>query len=154
MYCAECGCLVEHGVRIVPCEKAECCCLAVRVQARTVEQIADQLRSAFAHKDLDALGTMLADDARWGDDDHPNRCRSRSDVIGTFRRMLGEGVDGSVTETVIRPKGVALKLHVQWPNPGEGRGVNFWQSYIVTDGLIAEIQRHDDRRSAVAAVAD
>jgi hypothetical protein len=153
MYCADCGCLVEGGVRVVPCNTAECCCLDLPLHVRTVEQIADQLRSAFAIKDLDGLGLLLAADARWGDDDHPNKCRSRSDVIGTFDRLLGEGVDGTVTESVTRPKDVAVELHVQWPNPGEGRGVNFWQSYIVTNRLVTEIQRHDDRRSAIAAVS-
>lgn len=110
------------------------------------------LTSAFAAKDMDALGRLLADDARWGDDDHPNRCRSRSDVLATFIRFLGEGVDGTVTETIVGPGGVAVLLHVQWPDPGPGRGVNFYQAYMVQGGLVTEIQRHDDRKSAVEAV--
>lgn len=117
-----------------------------------MDQVAAHLESAFANKDLDALGRLLAPDARWGDDDHPNKCRSRSDVVATFDRLLGEGVDGTVTEAVIGPNGVAVLLHVEWPNPGEGRGVNFYQSYIVSDGVVTEIQRHDDRRSAVTAL--
>jgi hypothetical protein len=153
MYCAECGCLVERGVRVVPCGTAACCCLSLPVQRRTVEQVGVRLEAAFASRDLDALGRLLAVDARWGDDDHPNKCRSRSDVVGTFERLLGQGVEGSVTESRTGPKGVAVKLHVQWPNSDDGRGVNFWQSYIVSDGVVTEIQRHDDRRSAVAAVS-
>jgi hypothetical protein len=43
------------------------------------------------------------------------------------------------------------RVGVEWPNPGEGRGVNFRQAYIVANGLVTEIQHHDDRRSAVAA---
>jgi SnoaL-like domain len=82
---------------------------------------------------------VLAPDARWGDDDPPNRCRSRADVIATFEQLLGEGVEGTVTETVIGPNGVAVLLHVEWPNPGEGRGVDFYQSYIVADGVVTEI---------------
>jgi hypothetical protein len=118
-----------------------------------LEEIAHQLTRAFATKDLDAFGRLLADDARWGDDDHPRRCRSRADVISTFDRLLGEGVDGEVTETILGPCGVALRLHVQWPDPVDDRGVNFYQCYLVHDGLITEIQRHDDRHSAVAAVS-
>ncbi len=121
--------------------------------APTLDEIAEQLRSAFATKDLDAFGQLLAEDARWGDDNHPNRCRGRSDVIATFDRLLGEGVDGDVIETIIGPKGIAVRLHVHWPNPGEGRGINFYQAYLVSAGLVTEIQRHDDRKSAVAAVA-
>ena len=153
MYCAGCECLVERGVRVVPCNSANCCCLDLTVQQRTVEQVGSSLQAAFGNRDLGALGRLLAADARWGDDDHPHKCRSRSDVVGTFERLLSDGVEGSVAESVTGPNGVAVKLHVQWPNPGEGRGVNFWQSYIVADGVVTEIQRHDDRRSAVAAVS-
>jgi hypothetical protein len=28
--------------------------------------------------------------------------------------------------------------------------VNFYRSYIVANGLVTEIQRHDDRRSAIS----
>jgi predicted nucleic acid-binding Zn-ribbon protein len=153
IYCTDCGCLVERGVRVVPCGTAGCCCLDLPIRLRTPDQIADQLRAAFAHKDLDALGRLLAHDARWGDDDQPNKCRSRSDVVSTFDRLLGEGVDGEVTDTIVGPNGVAVLLRVEWPNPGEGRGVNFYQAYVVHDGVITEIQRHDDRRSAAAAVS-
>jgi hypothetical protein len=154
IYCADCGCVIERGVRVAPCNAAGCCCLDLLIQLRTLDQIADQLRSAFATKDLETLGRLLADDARWGDDDHPNKCRSRSDVIATFDRLLGEGVHGEVTETLVGPNGVAVALHVQWPNPGDGRGINFYQAYLVRDGLVTEIQRHDDRRSALAALSD
>jgi hypothetical protein len=118
-----------------------------------MNQLAEQLQTAFTTKNLELLARLLHPDARWGDDHHPNRCRSRAEVIATFDRLLGEGVDGTVTDTVIGPNGVAVLLHVEWPNPGEGRGVNFFQSYIVSDGLVTEIQRHDDRRSAVAAIS-
>jgi hypothetical protein len=60
-----------------------------------MDRVAAQIQSAFATKDLDALGRLLAPDARWGDDDHPN---------------------------------------------------------IVSDGVVTEIHRDDDRRSAVAAL--
>jgi hypothetical protein len=152
---AECGCVVAGGERIVPCESgAECRCSDLPVRTRMPDDIAELLTSAFATRDIDLLGGMLADDARWGDDDHPNKCRSRADVVATFARLLVEGVEGSIQESVTDHGGVAVRLHVRWPNPGdEGRGVNFWQAYLVRDGLITEIQRHDDRRSAVRAIA-
>jgi SnoaL-like domain len=120
----------------------------------TLDLIADQIRSAFADRNLDALGRLLADDVRWGDDDSPNKCRSRSDVIATFDRLLGEGVEGEVTETIIGPNGIAVLLHVRWPNPGEGRGINFYQAYLVRGGFVTEIERHDDRRAAIAAISN
>jgi hypothetical protein len=36
---------------------------------------------------------------------------------------------------------------------GEGRSMDLHHSYIVRDGVVTEIQRHDDRKSAVAAVS-
>jgi hypothetical protein len=140
-------------VRVAPCTADGCCCLELPVRARTPQDVAAHLQSAFATKDLRELGLLLAADARWGDDDHPDKCRSRGDVIGTFGRLLGEGVDGEVTECVVGEKGVAVRLHVQWPEPGDGRGVDFFQSYVVEGGLVSEIQRHDDRKSAIAAVS-
>jgi hypothetical protein len=119
----------------------------------TLDQIAEQLGSAFATKNLDAFAELLAEDVRWGDDDNPNRCRSRSDAVATFSRLLGEGVDGEVTETIIGANGIAICLHVRWPDPGEGRSVNLYQDYLVHDGIVTEIQRHNDRRSALAALA-
>jgi SnoaL-like domain len=120
---------------------------------RTLDEIADQLSSAFATKNLDALGRLLADDARWGDEGHPNRCRTRSDVVATFERLLGEGVDAEVTETMIGPRGIAVRLQVHWPDPVDGRGINFYQAYLVSHGLVTEIQRHDNRKSAIAALS-
>ena len=154
IYCADCGCLVERGSRIAPCGTDACCCLDLPIKLRTPEQIADQLREAFETKDLGTLGRLVAADARWGDDDNPNRCRSRTDVVATFDRLLGEGVDGSIAERVVGPNGVAVLLHVEWPEPGEGRDISMFQSWIVRNGVVAEIQRHDDRRSAVAAISN
>jgi hypothetical protein len=50
--------------------------------------------------------------------------------------------------------GVAVRLHVQWPNPGdEERRLDFWHAHLVSDGVITEIQRQDDRRSVVSAIS-
>jgi hypothetical protein len=46
LYCAECGCLVEDGVRVVPCGTASCCSLSLPVQHRTVEQRGVRLQAA------------------------------------------------------------------------------------------------------------
>jgi hypothetical protein len=119
----------------------------------SLDELAASLGAAFAAKDLELLGALLADEARWGDDDNPNQCRTRDDVVATFGRLLADGVEGTVTETHVGSGGVALHLHVDWPEPGDGRRAELWQSYVVVDGLIVEIQGHDDRRSAIRSVA-
>jgi hypothetical protein len=129
MICAECGCLVENGVRVVPCETEDCCCVDLPVRTRTPDDMATLLNQAFETRDLDLLGRLLADDARWGDDGAINKCRSRADVVGTFARLLGEGVEGSVAQTETGQRGVAVQLQVRWPNPGDaGRGEDFWHA--------------------------
>jgi SnoaL-like domain len=149
----DCGCLVSQGVRTASCNTPHCCCAELPLQLRTPDEIADQLGAAFASRDLSALGRLLAADARWGDDDHPNKCRTRAEVLSTFERLLGEGTEGEVTETVIGPRGVAVRLRVRWQNPGDGRVVDFYQAYLVREGYVTDIQRHDNRRSTIAAIA-
>lgn len=135
------------------CNTGECCCLDLPTRLRTPQQIAGRLRSAFATGDLVDFGRLLASDARWGDDDNPNRCRSRADVVATFERLLREGVDGQVAEAMTGTRGVAIRLHVDWPSPGAGREIDLYQAYLVADGLVTEIRRYDDRESAVAAIS-
>jgi ketosteroid isomerase-like protein len=122
--------------------------------ASTPDVIAQQIQVAFATKNLDAFGDLLADDARWGDDTHPRRCRSRADVIATFSRVMTEGVDGEVAEVVVGRNAVMCRVEVRWPQPGDNRsGVDFWHVYLINDGKISEIRRYDDRDSALEALA-
>jgi hypothetical protein len=118
-----------------------------------MDRIADELEAAFATGDLARLGPLLAEDARWGDDDASTVCRGRADVVETFARLLADGVTAEVTERVVGAHGVAIRLHVHWPDAAAGRGINFFQAYVVRDGLVTEIQRHDDRAAALAAIA-
>lgn len=73
-------------------------------------------------------------------------------MLATFDRLLREGVRGEVTDTVVGRNGVAVRLHVRWPERGDDRGASFYHSCIVTNGLVSEIQRHDDRGAAVEAI--
>jgi len=117
--------------------------------------IAEQIVSAFTTRDLTAFGALLADDARWGDDDTPNRCRSRREVVATFDRLLREGVGGEVVETRTGPRGVMCRLRVDWPSTTDDpRHETLYHVYLVRDGRITEIRRYDDPTSAVEALAD
>lgn len=108
-----------------------------------------RLRRAFADQDLVALGALLTDDVRWGDDDHPRKCRSRNDVVATFSRLLGEGVGGEITSLEEGPDAVLCELRVTWPNEADRRrGQRIFHVYQLKDGRICEIRRFDDRRSA------
>ena len=47
-------------------------------------------------------------------------------------------------------------VEVQWPDPENAPldRFTFYQVYAVTDGLITEIQGHDDESSALAAISN
>jgi len=137
LYCADCGCLVERGIRVTPCGTSDCCCLHLPVRG-SIDAIAAEIQAAFASKDLARFGVLLADDARWG-----------NDVIATFERLLGEGVEGAVIDTTTGPGGVMCQLRVDWPDPTDrSRGGVLYHAYLVRDGRITEIRRYDDRASA------
>jgi ketosteroid isomerase-like protein len=117
------------------------------------EALADRIRAAYQGADLQAFGALLAEDARWGDDDHPNRCRGRADVLRTFGSLLSSGVTAEVLDTRSGPDGVLCRLHVNWTDPADRhRGVDFVHVFLIRDGQIAEIRRYDDEASAAAAI--
>lgn len=116
--------------------------------------VAAQLRAAYEQRDLAVLRPLLADDVRWGSDDHPNRCRRPEDVLRTFTRGLNAGATADVIDVGTGPAGVAVRLRVHWPDVQDrARGEEFFHVFLLRDGLIAEIRRYDDRESAQAALA-
>ncbi len=116
--------------------------------------MAAQLRGAFESQDLTKLGALLAEDARWGDDDAPNKCRSRTEVVATFQRLIGEGVAGEVADLRTGPAGILCHLRIHWPDPASRPGSDeVFHLYRVHGGQIIEIQPYDDREAAETALS-
>lgn len=121
--------------------------------------LVERLRRAIEQRDVGAFGALLADDARWGDDDEPNRCRSRADVVETLVRGVTAGGSAEIEDLVAGDRAVPCALRVRWPDgegralgvPGEPGGRRLFHVYRVEDGLIAQILAFEDRRSAAAA---
>lgn len=125
----------------------------------------ERLRRAIEQRDVGAFGALLADDARWGDDDQPTRCRSRADVVETLVRGVAAGGSAEIEELVAGDRAVLCALRVRWLDrdgrvvgvpgepgqPGEPSGRRLFHVYRLEDGLIAEILAFEDRRSAAAA---
>jgi hypothetical protein len=150
--CPACGCLREGGLRLAVCGDPACCCRKINARAN-LERMAAEVSAAFQARDLGAFGALLADDARWGDDSASTRCRSRSEVIDTFRRQLSAGVEGQVSALEVGPAGILCRLAFTSSGGGAGarRGTVF-HLYRVRGEKIAEIVPFADRGPAVAAL--
>ena len=155
MYCADCGCLVERGVRVIPCGTDACCCLELPLTPQ--EQLAHKLRTAFNARDIDTLRSLLAQRAIWGEDpDGESFCHDRNDIIRHVKQLLDQGIQATIVATTPGPRGIAVQLHVEWPDPEDQRPElqTVHQAYLVSDGLVTEIHGHDDQDSALAAISD
>jgi hypothetical protein len=117
--------------------------------------VAARIRTSFNAADMESFRSLLAEDARWGDDpDHPRTCHNRNDIIATYQQLVDEGVHGHVVEATTGARGVACLLEVEWPDgQDQERGPTFYQVFLVTDGLISRIEGHDERNSALAAIS-
>ena len=113
------------------------------------ERVAAGLRSAYETADLDALGELLHPQVRWGgDEDTPDTCHNRSDVLAWYRRSYESGMRATVTEVLTRPEAVFLALRVSGRAPGDATVVH--QVFRLTDGLVADIRGYPERDLALA----
>ncbi len=111
--------------------------------------MAAALRAAFDSRDLTSFGALLADGARWGEDDAPNRCRSRAEVAATFQRLIDDGVEGQVADMQTGPAGILCHLRIHWPGRASRSGPEeVFHLYRVRDGRIVEIRPYADREAA------
>ncbi len=155
IYCADCGCLVDRGIRLIPCDTPDCCCVDLNV-AEAMTVMAARVRIALNARDMTALRALFAEDARWGDGgpDDARTCHNRNEIIENYERLLDQGVRGTVTETHIGPGGVACLIEIEWPDDAaDRRGPSVFQVFLVTDGLITRVQGHDDRDRALTAIS-
>ena len=153
--CADCGCIVNRGVRLIPCDEAECCCTEL-LTVVPMETMAARIRIALNARDMTAFRSVIAEGAQWGEGgpEDERTCHNRNEIIATYKLLLAEGVRGTVTETTAGPGGVACTMEIEWPAGGQNqRGPTIYQAFFVTNGLVTRIQGHDDRDRAVAAIS-
>jgi len=115
-------------------------------------RLAERVRAAITARDLDEFARLLSDDVRWGNDEHPRRCRSRSDVLATFRQLMKAGAEGDITELVAGTNGLLCGLLVRLPGPGDHSiERTIFHVYLASDQHIVEIQPYEDRGAAARA---
>jgi hypothetical protein len=124
--------------------------------AEPMQALAARTRRSFNAHDIDTMRSLMADDATWGEDpDGDSFCHDRDAIISNLERLLAEGIHAVIVDTTTGPRGIAAHIQVEWPDPATARADrdDFFQVYVVTDGLITEIHGHDNRDSAMAAIS-
>jgi hypothetical protein len=99
-----------------------------------------RIREALNTRNMDAFRALIAEDAQWGEGgpDDMRACHSRSDIIATYKRLLTQGVHGTVIETTTGPGGVSCLIEIVWPDDAPNRrGPTLYQVFLVTEGLIS-----------------
>jgi hypothetical protein len=122
-----------------------------------METLAQRISDALNARDMTAFRSLIAEDARWGEGDLTDErtCHNRGEIIATYKRLLAQGVRGTVVETMTGPAGVACHVEIEWPaNAPNRRGPSVYQVFLVRDGLIIRIQGMDDRDLAIAAISN
>jgi hypothetical protein len=122
-----------------------------------METMAARIRIALNARDMTAFRSLIGEGAQWGEGgpDDERTCHNRNEIIATYKRLLAEGVRGTVTETTTGPGGVVCSLEVEWPDRSPNRrGPTIYQAFLVTNGFVTRIQGHDNHQHAIAAIAN
>ncbi len=147
--CAECGCLVDRGIRLRACDNAQCCCAGLPMQ--TMDMLASQVRHALETADLTVMGELLAPDARWGAPEQKvPTCRNAKQILKWYEAGKNNGVRADVTEMVIIDTNivVGLQMRASPDVPSNPDDDVRWQVLSVEDGRVAEIRGYETRDEA------
>ncbi len=108
----------------------------------------DRLREALISGNLESLGSLLADDVRWGPPDVSSPpCKRRDDVLSWYKRAQDAGASAEVIDIVELGSQIVVGLKVRRA-PGDTVKER-WQIYTVRNGAISDIVGFEDRESAI-----
>src|ERR1700733_7845737 len=80
----------------------------------TASGIADEVRDALDHGDLDRLGALLSPDVRWGPPGGAKPpCRNRSQVLSWYAKGRAAGRRATVTEVEVRGNALLVGLRLE-----------------------------------------
>jgi anti-anti-sigma factor len=126
---------------------------AIDGQVVPIELIATRIAEAFSTADVGLLGGVLAENAIFGRDDSDSTYGGRSEILAAFGEVRKRGVNADIVEMNIGRCGVACQLEVERLADDVGaQRYSVYNVYFVDDGLITEIQRFEERESALSAI--
>ena len=106
------------------------------------------VREIIERQDLDAFAGALAPDVVWVGVLPGQLCRSRDEVVDTFRHALAEGVQAD--PEIVVESGDALVVDFR-PKPPPEVVPGLHQIFVLRDEQIVELRDFPDRRSALEA---
>src|SRR5579859_5429444 len=122
--------------------------------SETVRAVAAGLKKAFETNDLALLGRLLDPEVRWGgEEETPETCRSRSDVLSWYGRLNSAGVRARVTEMIVRDHAVVLALGVtgRERDLGDASPDLVFQVFRIAAGKVVDIHGYPQRALALHA---
>ena len=106
------------------------------------QAIAERLRSAFEQQDLGILAGVLDPDVRWGgEEDTPETCHNRADVLAWCGGLIDRGFRASVAATAVEPDRIVLTLDVTRPGGGTSRN---HQAFRIAAGHVVDIRGQEE----------
>ena len=110
------------------------------------QAIAERLRSALEGRDLTTLAGILDPDVRWGgEEDTPQTCHNRADVLAWYGGLIDRGFRASVAATAVEPDRIVLTFDVTRPGGGTSRN---HQVFRIASGLVVDIRGHEEGPAA------
>src|SRR5438105_13632493 len=100
------------------------------------EAVAGGVRAAFESRDMAALGRWLDEHVRWGgEEETPQTCHTRADVLNRLAAQAAAGVETHVTEVVPGDESILVGSRVKRPvRDGFSREHSVYQVLKVRDG--------------------
>src|SRR2546422_10750464 len=106
------------------------------------QAIAQRVRSALEGQDLTVLAGVLAPTVRWGgEEDTPETCHNRADVLAWYGGLIDRGFRASTAETAVEPDRIVLTLDVTRPGGGTGRSR---QAVRIASGHVGHIRGSEE----------
>jgi SnoaL-like domain len=108
----------------------------------TASGIADEVRDALDHGDLDHLGALLSQDVHWGPPGSAKPpCRNRAQVLSWYAKGRAAGRRATVTEVEVHGNALLVGLRL-------AEGHDRWQVLRVGPDGINDIRGYEDRAEA------
>ena len=114
------------------------------------EAVARGVQAAFESRDLGAFGMLLDEHVRWGgEEETPQTCHTRADVLYRLAAQAAAGVETHVTEVVPGDESILVGLRVKRPvRDGFSREHSVYQVLKVRNGLVVDIRGYPSRSAA------